>query len=293
MNVIDELLSKNVPVVLDGAWGTELMARGLTGGQNPDIWNLEHPDRVFEVARAYVDAGSQVILTNTFRANRIALAGLPEARQVVDLNRAGVEISRRAAGDRAKVFASIGPSGKFLALGNVSKDELLTAFHEQALAQAQAGADAIVIETMGDIEEACLAVTAVKRTGLPVVCSMVFDSGKQRDRTIMGDTVAQVAKALTDAGADVIGANCGNGIQGYIPICAQLAQATDRPIWIKANAGIPDLDGRNVVYHTTPDEFATHLANLVAAGASFVGGCCGTSPAFIRAICGELTRIRQ
>ncbi len=284
MSVIDELLNNGGPLVLDGAWGTELQSRGMKSGINPDTWNLDEPEKVFEVARAYVDAGSQIILTNTFRANRIAFAGRPEADHVVDINKAGVEISKRAAGDKAKVFASIGPSGKFLAMGDITKEQLQDNFTEQAQAQAAAGADAIVIETMGDTEEAAIAIAAAKATGLPVVGCMVFDSGKNKDRTMMGATAEQVATAITKAGADVVGANCGNGIEGYIPICAQLSAATELPIWIKANAGIPDLVGREIVYRTTPEEFVGHLPALIEAGASFIGGCCGTSPAFIRAI---------
>ncbi len=285
MSLIETLLEKGRPIILDGAWGTELQARGLKNGINPDTWNLDHAERVCDVARAYVEAGSQIILTNTFRANRIAFAGRPEAEQIEAINKAGVEISKKAAGDRAYVFASIGPSGKFLITKEVTKEELLENFSQQALAQASAGADGIVIETMGDLEEAKLAIQAAKATGLPVVACMVYDSGKNKDRTMMGTTPVQAAEALTEAGADVIGANCGNGIEGYIPICESLSKATERPIWIKANAGIPDLVDGKVVYHTTPEEFASHLPALLAAGASFVGGCCGTSPEFIRAVC--------
>jgi 5-methyltetrahydrofolate--homocysteine methyltransferase len=288
MNLIESLLKKGGPVVLDGAWGTELQAKGIPSGINPDTWNLSEPDLVCEVARAYVEAGSQIILTNTFRANRIAFLNHPEAEQVEAINKAGVEISKRAAGDRAYVFASIGPSGKFLVTKQVTKEDLLENFSQQAQAQASAGADGIVIETMGDIEEARMAVQAAKATGLPVVACMVYDSGKNKDRTMMGVTPIQAAEALTEAGADVIGANCGNGIEGYIPICESLSKATKLPIWIKANAGIPDLVGGKVVYRTTPQEFADHIPALLEAGASFVGGCCGTSPDFIRAVCSKL-----
>lgn len=288
MSLIESLLKNGGPVVLDGAWGTELQAKGIPSGINPDIWNLTEPDLVCEVARSYVEAGSQIILTNTFRANRIAFSDQPEAEQIETINKVGVEISKRAAGDRAYVFASIGPSGKFLVTKEVTKEGLLENFTQQAQAQASGGADGIVIETMGDIQEAEMAVQAAKTTGLPVVACMVYDSGKNKDRTMMGVTPVQAAEALAKAGADVIGANCGNGIEGYIPICKSLSDATDLPIWIKANAGIPDLVGNKVVYRTTPQEFADHIPALLEAGASFVGGCCGTSPDFIRAVCSKL-----
>jgi methionine synthase I (cobalamin-dependent) len=281
--LIDALTSGG-PVLLDGAWGTELQQRGLAPGEMPDVWNLSHPDRVEEVARAYVGAGSHVVLTNTFRANRIAFAEHPEVDRIVEINRAGVAISKRAAGDAARVFASIGPSGKQLVVREVTEEQLSEAFLEQASAQAEAGADAIVIETMIDLTEARIALEAARATGLPVVACMVYDSGRNKDRTAMGVGPEQAAEALTAGGADVIGANCGNGVEEYVPICARLAAATDRPVWIKPNAGIPKLVKGEVVYETTPSEFAGRVPRLVEAGAQFVGGCCGTNPAFIAAL---------
>ena len=276
------------PVLTDGAWGTEMQSRGLAAGETPDFWNLSHPDRVEEVARAYVTAGSQVVLTNTFRANRIALAKHPDVERVAEVNRAGVEISRRAAGDRARVFASIGPCGKLLMTGEVDEAALRAAFDEQAQALAAGGADAIVVETMSDLAEAGIAVEAAKATGLPVVACMVSDSGKNRDRTMMGVTPTQAAEELTRLGADAIGANCGTGVEDYIPICASLAAATPLPVWIKPNAGLPELENGEVVYRTTPSEFAAKVPKLREAGARFVGGCCGTSPEFIQAMRREL-----
>lgn len=282
-NVIEDLLTHG-PVITDGAWGTQLHALGLASGECPDAWNLSHADRVEQVPRAYVDAGSQVVLTNTFRANRLALADYRLADQTAAINTAGVEISRRAAGDRARVFASIGPSGKMLFAGQVSKSELQQAFAEQACALASAGADALVIETMADLEEAKIAVTAAKTTGLPVVACAVFDSGKDKDRIMTGRTPEEVAGVLTGAGADVIGANCGQGIASYVGICRRLRTATDRPIWIKANAGVPQIVGDQIVYAVSAAEFAAHAPELIEAGANFIGGCCGTSPEYIRAI---------
>ena len=286
-SLIGELTAAG-PVLTDGAWGTEMQARGLAAGETPDFWNLSHPDRVEQVARAYVTAGSQVVLTNTFRANRIALARHPDVERIAEVNRAGVEISRRAAGDEARVFASIGPCGKLLMTGEVDEAALRAAFAEQAQALAAGGADAIVIETMSDLAEAGIAVEAAKATGLPVVACMVFDSGKNRDRTMMGVTPTQAAEELTRVGADAIGANCGTGVEDYIPICASLAAATPLPIWIKPNAGLPELENGEVVYRTSPSEFAANVPKLLEAGARFVGGCCGTSPRFIEAMRREL-----
>jgi methionine synthase I (cobalamin-dependent) len=236
---------------------------------------------VEEVARAYVDAGSQMVLTNTFGANRFVLARHGLAEKAAEINRAGVDISLRAAGDRANVFASIGPTGVMLMMGEVSEDALKAAFAEQANAMAQAGAHGIVIETMSDPIEASLAVAAARETGLPVVACMTFDSGAKKDRTMMGTTPEQAAERLTAAGADVIGSNCGHGIADMVDVCRRLRASTDRPIWIKANAGLPEnVDGKTV-YKQTPAEFAGYVPELVDAGAAFLGGCCGTTPEFI------------
>lgn len=281
--LLEKLLAAG-PVVTDGAWGTQLQARGLGIGEFPDLWNLSNAGKVEEVARAYVDAGSQVILTNTFGANRVRLAETGRAAQAAEINQRGVEISRKAAAGKAAVFASIGPSGKLLMTGETSADELSTAFVEQAQALASAGTDVIVVETMSDLEEAKLAIAAARVTGLPVVACMVFDAGKDKDRTMMGSTPEQVAKALTEAGADVIGANCGQGIEGFVPICQRLRAATDRPLWLKPNAGLPQLVGDRAIYTTTPEEFVARVPELIRLGTSFIGGCCGSSPEFIQAI---------
>jgi len=278
-------LCRREPVITDGAWGTQLQARGLQSGEAPDLWNLTHPKDVAEVARAYVAAGAEIILTNTFGANRFRLAESGGADRLVEINKQGVALSREAAGDHAFVFASMGPSGKLLMSGDVSAEALRAAFVEQANLLAEAGADAIVIETMQDVGEATLATRAAKATGLPVVASMVFDSGKDKVRTMMGTTPEEAAAALLEAGADVIGANCGQGIAGFVAVCARLkAAAKDRPVWIKANAGLPQLQAGKAVYAIGPEEFVRHVPAVIAAGATFIGGCCGTSPDFIRAI---------
>lgn len=282
--LIQQLLAQG-PVVTDGAWGTQLQARGLAAGEFPDVWNLTRPENVAEVARAYVEAGSRVILTNTFGANRLRLAETGFADRVVAINEAGARLSREAAGNRASVFASMGPTGIMLMAGEANPEEIGEAFREQAAALARGGADGLVVETMSDLAEAKLAVAATKETGLPVVACMVFDSGKEKDRTMMGTSPEEAAAELLEAGVDVIGANCGQGIAGFVKICARLkSAAAGRPIWIKANAGLPELREGKPFYRTTPAEFAGFVPALLEAGANFIGGCCGTSPEFIRAI---------
>jgi 5-methyltetrahydrofolate--homocysteine methyltransferase len=284
MHELISKLMKEGTTVTDGAWGTELMIRGLKKRECPEFWNLEHPDRVEEIPGLYVEAGSQIVLTNTFGANRFILEKHGLADKVKEINAAGVKISKKAAGDKAVVFASLGPSGKLIIMKQVSADELEDAFTEQAEAMAEAGADAIVIETMIDISEALAAILAAKKTGLPVVANMVFDSGIDKDRTMMGNPPEEVVEKFAAAGVDVIGSNCGKGIEGFVPICQRMRAVTDLPLWIKANAGMPEIIKGETVYHTTPDQFAAFVPELINAGANFIGGCCGTNPDFIAAV---------
>jgi len=227
-----------------------------------------------------------VILTNTFRANAIAMQNNGEAdpdAYLDAINRAGVDLSRRAAG-QALVFASIGPTGKMMVSGEIGSEQVSVAFAAQARSLAAAGADALLVETMSEIEEARLAVEAAKRTGLPVLVSFAFDSGKNKDRTMMGATPEAVAAAMVEAGADAVGANCGVGVERVLSICQRLHAACDLPIWIKPNAGLPIMEGTAIHYGTSAEFFASHYTALRDAGASFLGACCGSTPEFIRAL---------
>jgi methionine synthase I (cobalamin-dependent) len=273
------------PVVTDGAWGTQLQARGLPVGECPERWNLLRAECVEEVARAYVEAGSQVILTNTFGGNTFALARNGLEARTAEINRKGVEISKRAASGRARVFASMGPTGQLLAMGDVPAERVGEAFREQAEALAEGGAEALVVETMSDLAEARLAVAAARATGLPVIACMTYGAGRTGDRTIMGVTPEQAVDVLTAAGADGIGTNCGEGAQAVLALCRRMRAVTCLPLWIKPNAGRPQLiEGRAVYNAVSPEAFAAQMVAMVRAGADFVGGCCGTSPAFIRAL---------
>lgn len=284
MHTTIQNLLNNGPVIIDGAWGTELQKQGLKPGESPEALNLENPDIVEAVARSYVEAGSRIIITNTFGGTCYTLERHGLADKVKEVNRTGAEISKRAAGDKALVFASMGPTGKMLMMGDVTEDELFNAFQEQAEALAEGGADGLVIETMSDIEEAKIAVKAAKTTGLPVVASMVYDAGADNDRTMMGTTVEQATKELTAAGVDVIGSNCGQGIEGFVKLAVAMKANTDLPIWIKGNAGLPEIIDGETIYKTTPEVFCSFAQPLIDSGADFIGGCCGTSPAFIQAL---------
>jgi 5-methyltetrahydrofolate--homocysteine methyltransferase len=274
--------------VADGAWGTELDKLGCPPGYCREEWNVSRPELVEQVAASYVAAGSRIILTNTFGGSRLILEGHGFQDRVGEFNKAGAAISKRAAASKARVFGSIGPSGKMLLIGEVNEQTLFDVFKEQAEALAAGGADGLVVETMSDLTEACAALRAAKTTGLLVVASMTFDSGRDKGSTMMGVSPEQAVKGLTDAGADIIGCNCGIGIDNYIKVAGRLRAVTDKPIWVKANAGLPEIDGSKVVYRMTPKEFALKVGSLIEAGASIVGGCCGTTPEFIRAICASL-----
>ena len=284
MHPLIKSLIKSGPVVTDGSWGTQMQKRGLKRGECPDSWNLNHPEQVLAVARQYVDAGSQIILTNTFGGSRLALKKFELGEKTVEINMTGVEISKKAAGDRAYVFASIGPTGMMLVTRETTEEELQQVFEEQADAQVRAGADGIIVETMIDVVEAKIAATAAKQTGLPVIVSMVYDSGENKDRTMMGNSPEQVLEELMSIGIDGIGANCGQGIEAFLPICSRLRQATDLPIWMKPNAGLPEIVDDKTVFRTTAREFVQYIPELIQAGAGFIGGCCGTDQGFVEAI---------
>jgi methionine synthase I (cobalamin-dependent) len=271
-------------VITDGGWGTEFQKRGLKVGRASDIWNRTHPGDVEAVASAYVQAGSQVILTNTFRSNPVALAATGAAEHAAAINRRGVELSKRAAGSSARVFASMGPTGKLLAAGDIDEKTVMAAFQIQAQAVAEAGADALLFETFSDLDEARLAVQAARPLGLPIVVSFSFDSGKNKDRTMTGATPESAARAMAELEVDAVGANCGAGPEFFPALCRRLKQSSRLPVWIKPNAGLPTLAKGRAVYAMDPDSFSSYLPALIEAGATFVGGCCGTSPDFIRAL---------
>jgi len=280
-------------LISDGAWGTTLAARGLAVGDAPEHWNLERPDEVRAVAAAYVEAGADIVLTNTFGGSRFKLAPAGLEGEVARINRRGAELSREAAGDRALVFASIGPTGLFLApLGTISEQEMIDGFAEQVTALVEGGADGIVIETMTDLGEAKAALRAAKENAdLPVVVSMTFDKGQRGFATMMGVRPEQAAVELDAAGADVVGTNCGAGIEAIVEVVRLLRPATRRPIWAKPNAGLPELVAGRTVFRETPEHMVSFLPALAEAGAQHIGGCCGTTPDHIRLFAAERRRL--
>jgi len=281
-----QLLAEETVVIADGAWGTQLTERGLQPGEAPESWVLDHPDAVRDVAAAYVAAGAQIVLTDTFGGSRFKLAKVGLDDQVEEINRVATELSKDAAGDRALVVASIGPTGEFMRpLGLVTEDEMVDVFAEQVRAMAAGGADGILLETMTALGEIKAGIRAAKENfDGPVVASMTFDRGVKGYATMMGVRPEQAAEELQAAGADVVGSNCGHGIENMIEVIALMAPATDLPLWAKPNAGMPTLVDGRTVFDETPAEMAAHFAALVEAGARVIGGCCGTTPDHIRAL---------
>lgn len=289
-----KLLTDKRILVSDGAWGTELAARGMGPGEIPEGWNAERPDQVRAVAGSYVAAGSDIILTNTFGGTSIKLARSGLTGRAGELNLAGAELSVKAAAGKALVFASVGPCGEILEpYGELSPDEARKSFAEQVRWLAEGGADGIIIETMADLQESKIALAAAKEScRLPVVVSMTFEKGAGGLATMMGVRPEQAAEALTAAGADLIGANCGAGIEQMVKVTRALRSGTRLPLWIKPNAGKPELVNGKTVYRESPAEFAARTGELVAAGATVVGGCCGTTPEHIRLMAQEVARLR-
>jgi 5-methyltetrahydrofolate--homocysteine methyltransferase len=275
------------PLCLDGAWGTEFQKLGARPGELFDAWNVEAPEKVRAVAGSYVEAGAQVILTNTFSSNRAVLAKRRLEAKVAEFSRAGAEISAQAARGRAYVFASVGPTGKMVMMGEITPEQIEEIYAEQSRALAEGGAHAIVIETQTDLAEArAILRGCMKACALPVGVSFSFGSGEGGAFTMMGVGVAQAYQMAVEEGACFVGANCGAGIESLIVVARLFGQCgEDVPIWIKGNAGAPKLDAEGrTVYTAAPQVFSDAVGPLLEAGARFIGGCCGSGPDHIRAI---------
>lgn len=286
MNILDEIKLNKI-LLSDGAWGTFLQAKGMQPGECPELWNITHRSDVTDIAESYLLAGSDIIETNSFGGSRFKLSifGLDERDS--ELNRAAAEISRKAAGKNKHVAGSIGPTGKMLLMGDVTEEELYDAFREQAVALEAGGADIIIVETMSAIDEALLAVRAAREnTKCTVIITMTFS--KEPDggyHTMMGVSPEEMVIAMKEAGAHIVGSNCGNGIEDMIGIVKAIRKTDNKiPVMIQANAGTPMLIDGETVFRESPEMMASFIPELIKAGANIIGGCCGTTPEHIRAI---------
>ncbi|PWH15581.1 MAG: methionine synthase [Ardenticatenia bacterium] len=278
------MLSKPGVLIADGATGTFLQQAGLPRGTAPERWNLENPEAILSLHRSYLDAGSQLILTNSFGGNRYRLSRHGLAEQAHEINRTAAQLARQAAGTTAWVLGDIGPLGELLApLGTVAYEDAVAAFSEQAAALVEGGVDGILIETMSDLGEVKAAVEGVRCvTDLPVLVTMSFDT---HGRTMMGVTPAQAAHELWGLGVNVIGANCGRSLPENLEAIRAMREAEPQAVLMaKPNAGLPHTEGDTLRYDVTPEIMADYALRFVALGVKIFGGCCGSTPEHIRAV---------
>lgn len=279
-------------LLLDGAMGTQLMERGIQSGRCNDYLNIESPDIVLDIHRSYLAAGSDAILTNTFGANKYALARYGLADTVEKINTAGAKMARQAAGDGGYVLGDIGPSGDFLEpLGNLKPKDLKDAFAQQAKTLAAGGVDGFIIETMTALDEITIAIEAVKSVcKLPVFASMSFDNAGGDFRTMMGVGVKDAVAKLISLGVEAVGFNCGTvSLEEYVKLAERFTAVSGGAVILaEPNAGRPELVGEKAVYNVSPDDFAEAAEKIHKAGVNIIGGCCGTGPEHIRAVANRL-----
>ncbi len=284
--LLDRLVGGEI-LVSDGAMGTMLFERGLKTGECPERWNLERPEVLEEIARLYVQAGSDIVQTNTFGGSPLKLAQYALEDKTEAINSAAVRAVRKVVDDRVYVSASCGPCGRLLKpYGDTNPEEVAESFERQLKAVAAEGVDLICIETMTDLTEATIAIKAARTAApdTPIAATMTFDATPRGFFTIMGVSVRQAVEGLAEAGADIVGSNCGNGIENMILIAREFKQHSSVPIIIQSNAGLPEMKDGALVYPETPEFMAEKCRELVDMGVSIIGGCCGTTPEHIRAM---------
>ena len=296
MNKIVQELKENKILLSDGGWGTYLYAKGLQMGDCPELWNDTHRTDILEIAKTYIESGADMIETNSFGGSKIKLNDYNLGNRTYELNKLAAEISREAAGVNNYVLGSVGPTGKFLIMGDVTEEELYESFKIQVEGLRDGGVDAICIETFYDVEEAIIAINAAKdNSELEVITTFTFDKAVDGSyNTMMGVKPIEMAETLATAGVDIFGTNCGNGFEGMIEIVKEIRKAnSELPILVHANAGLPIEENGKVVYPDSPERMAELTPQLVQAGANIIGGCCGTSPEHIKAIRTVIDKINK
>jgi 5-methyltetrahydrofolate--homocysteine methyltransferase len=282
-----ERIREGRPLVSDGAMGSMLIARGLEAGMCPESFNLGEVDVLEAIARAYVEAGADIVHTNTFGGSSLKLQSHQLGDEVEEVNRNAVAAARNAAAGRAFVSLSCGPTGMILKpYGDAEPDALYESFEQQIGIGVDAGVDAVTVETMIDLEEAKLAVKAARSVSdsIPVLATMTFDVTPRGFFTVMGTSIEKASHGLEDVGADVVGSNCGNGIEKMVAIAREFKKVANLPILIQSNAGLPELRDSTAVYPESPEFMRDKAKELVDLGVEVIGGCCGTTPEHIRAL---------
>lgn len=277
------------PIAADGAWGTELLKAGLVQGDSPEMMNLNSPDIVKSVAASYAEAGSKIILTNSFGGCSIKLAqyGLEDKADLI--NKEAARLTAEASDQSYLTAGDMGPCGKMVFMGEVSEEAVEESYARQAAALKEGGADILLLETFTDLIEVSAALKGAVLSGLPVAVTLTYDQMTDGSfKTIMGHSPQDVIPVLTELGAAAVGANCGAGINQYVELAEVICQNSSLPVWIKANAGLPILEDKKVVYPMGAEEYASHVPALLKAGVSIIGGCCGTNPEHIKGIVKEI-----
>ncbi len=283
-------LQQNTVLIADGATGTQLQKAGLPAGYPPELWNLENPAAIIAHHLSYLDAGSDIILTNTFGGNAIKLRSHNLEERTSEINTRAAELARKAAGSNQFVFGDVGPTGHLLSpLGDLSEEEAIAAFTEQISALVAGGVDAILIETMSSLEEAKAAIQAAKSiTKLPILVTLSFDT---RGRTMMGVKPAQAVKELWPMGIQLIGANCGRTLTETLSAIQEMKAALPEAVLMaKPNAGLPHLENEESVYDVSPETMAEYSLLFLNDGVKIFGGCCGSNPDHIRAVAQKLKK---
>lgn len=282
-----EEIKRGKVLVADGAMGTMLMERGLKPGEPPESFNLTNTSALEEIARLYLEAGADLIQTNTFGASSVKLSSYALDDRTEEINRNAVQAVKKIVGAQAYIYGSCGPTGKILKpYGDVEPDDVYQSFEQQMKVLVSAGVDAICIETMIDLNEAQLAIKAAKNVSadIPIMATMTFDATPKGFYTVMGVDIETAVRGLEDEGADIIGSNCGNGIENMVRIAQEFRKQTQRALIVQSNAGIPEMKEGTAVYPETPAFMAEKAQELLTIGVSIIGGCCGTTPAYISAL---------
>ncbi len=286
MNNLFSKIDEKQILVSDGAWGTELIKMGFQSGSCPELWNLEKPNEIFSIAKSYIDAGSDIISTNSFGASKIKLEQFNLSDKTYSINVKAAELSREAAKDKL-VMGSVGPTGKFLMMGEISQEELRESFLLQLKGLIDGGVDAILFETFYDLDELKIGIEVARDLNdIPIICSITFNKNSEREFfTLMGNSVQQVYSFLIEMGVGLAGVNCGNGYFDSIEIIKKIkSNFPELKLLVQPNAGLPEMISDQLIYSETPEKISPAVEELLELGVTIIGGCCGTTKKHIKLI---------